>query len=151
MAPFPAAVAAYGKPGGGDWAGGIIATPIVHDGFIYSVTEGGLLIVYDLKAKQEAYRKQLEARTRFAYVSRPGFVSSPSIAGKYLYLMDDYCTTFIVELGPKYKLVGKNDLQDLNPNWNDTVNQQATMSTPIFDENRMYVRTSSGFWCIGDK
>jgi hypothetical protein len=137
--------------GGGDWAGGLIASPIVRDGFAYMVTEGGLLVVIDLQAQKEAYHKQLDSRSRFAYVNMPGLVGSPSFAGKYLYIMDDYCTTFVVETGPKFKQVSRNILHSIEPNWADPCGQQMTMSTPIFDENRMYVRIGGSLWCIGEK
>lgn len=138
-------------PGGGDWAGGIISTALVQDGYVYLVTEGGLLIVLSEKDGKEAYRKQLNSRSRFAYVSMPGVVGSPAIAGKYIYIMDDYATTFVLEPGPAFKQVSRNLLHDLNPNWADACGQHLVMSTPVFDEGRMYIRIGWNLWCIGEK
>lgn len=138
---------------GGCYADSAIASPIYHDGFVYLVTMGGTLVVFDVKAKKVAYWRQLDLRT--CWDGRAGITASPSFAGKYLYVMDDSGNTVILQPGPEFKQVGKNVLHRAMTNgWDGHQNfpsMSPTNSTPVFDSNRIYWRVGDELYCIGEK
>lgn len=106
-------------------------SPIVHDGLLYTINNEQLLSVMKLSDGSIAYQKELDLGKGNVY---PGI----SIAGKYLYVGSVNGTTLVIETGPKYKEVARNELEQFQ-------------SSPVFAGTRMYVRTQGHLYCIGVK
>ena len=105
------------------------ATPLVHNGLIYALVESDVLTVLDGNTGLAVYEKKLEHLKGTAY-------SSPTLAGKYIFLSSENGNTVVLEPGREYKEVARNVLEPFR-------------STPVFSENRMFLRTAKNLFCIG--
>ena len=130
-----------------DFQRGLVASPLFVDGLIYNLTEGGGLLVNNATTGELMYRKVLPMKSKTAYWDWAGASASPTLAGKYIYLMDNQGTTVVIEPGPTYKQVAVNLLEESK----DGKNQSQNLTTPVFDGTRMYYRTPGYLYCIGEK
>jgi len=104
------------------------ASPVLHEGLLYAVTENGLLSVIDAATGALVYERPLEL----------GGTTFPSIvlAGEHLLVSSDKGVTVVVKLGREYAETGRNTLEPFR-------------GTPVFDGSRMYVRALQHLYCIG--
>jgi hypothetical protein len=93
------------------------------------------------------YRKVLPLKPRTQYWDWAGASASPTLAGKYIYLMDNQGTTVVIEPGKQYKEVASNLLEESK----DGKSQAQNVTTPVFEGTRMYYRTPGFLYCIGEK
>jgi outer membrane protein assembly factor BamB len=106
------------------------ASPVVHDGLLYGVTESGILDVMDQKTGKLVYRKRLE------FGRRGRVYPSPTIAGNFVFLSNDGGSTLVLKPGRKYEEVARNDLEPFS-------------GAPVFLGSRMYVRGRTHMYCVG--
>jgi outer membrane protein assembly factor BamB len=79
------------------------ASPLLYEGRLYILEErGGLLSCYDAKTGKQVYKERLPGAR--------GFTSSPWANAGKVFCLDDSGQTFVVQAGPKFKLLGKNTL-----------------------------------------
>jgi outer membrane protein assembly factor BamB len=104
-----------------------LASPVYHEGLLYTVTEQGILEVIDAKTGEREYRKRLDFEGR----------ADPSlcVAGDLIYISSNRGTTLVLRPGREYEEVASNDLADFS-------------SCLCFEGNRIYVRTKKHLWCI---
>ncbi|HEX3359024.1 MAG TPA: hypothetical protein VHS31_18740, partial [Tepidisphaeraceae bacterium] len=76
-----------------------------------------------------------------------GASASPTLAGGYIYLMDNQGATIIMKPGRTYEEVAQNMLETES----DGKHQEQTLATPVFEGTRMYYRTQREIFCIGEK
>lgn len=126
---------------------GYVASPLLVDGLIYRMTQGGGLIVNDAANGELIYRKVLPLKPRTQYWDWAGASASPTLAGKFIYLMDNQGTTVVILPGKQYQAVAINVLEETK----DGKAQVQNNSSPIFEGSRMYYRTPGFLYCIGDK
>jgi len=126
---------------------GFVSSPLYVDGLIYQLTQGGGLLVNDAATGALAYRKVLALKPRTAYWNWAGCSVSRTLAGKYIYLMDNQGTTLVLQPGREYKLVAENFLAESK----DGKEKAQFNSTPICEGTRMYYRTPGHLYCIGEK
>ncbi len=124
---------------------GYVASPLMVDGLVYQVTQGGGLSVNDATTGELVYKKVLALKPRTHYWDWSGCSASPTAAGKYVYLMDNQGTTLVIEPGRAYKEVGRNVIEELR-NGKD---QAQTNANPVFEGSRMYYRTPGYLYCVG--
>jgi outer membrane protein assembly factor BamB len=124
---------------------GFVASPLLADGLIYNITEGGGLFVNDAATGELVYKKVLPMKPKTEYWNWAGVSASPTQAGKYIYLMDNQGLTIVLQPGRVYKEVAQNLLEESR----DGKSQEQNVSTPIFEGSRMYYRTPSTLYCIG--
>lgn len=122
-----------------------VASPLFVDGLIYNVTEGGGLFVNDAASGELVYKKVLAVKPKTEYWGWAGMSASPTLAGKYIYLMDNQGTTIVIQTGRVYKEVGINVLEETK----DGKSQEQNVSTPIFEGTHMYYRTPGYLYCVG--
>jgi outer membrane protein assembly factor BamB len=125
---------------------GYVASPLFVDGLIYQVTQGGGLVVNDAASGALVYKKVLPLKSRTHYWDWAGCGASPTMAGKYIYLMDNQGTTLVIKPGPKYEQVAANFVAELR----DGKEQAQNLATPVFEGKRMYYRTPGYLYCIGE-
>ena len=113
----------------GDAKAGYVPTPVLHDGLLYAVADQGLLRCYDAKDGRVLWERDL----------KEPFYSSPTIAGSALYLFDRKGKGYIVPTGRSPGAVVTNALPS------------GVFATPVFLDNRIYLRTLGDFYCIGEK
>ena len=88
------------------------------------------------------YAQCLEARTgKMVWLERLGkhHSASPLLAEGRLYFVDDDGVTFILNAGPKFELLAKNELGE------------KCFASPAFSEGQIYFRTDKSVFCIGKK
>jgi outer membrane protein assembly factor BamB len=112
---------------GGDFFG----SAIVHDGLIYAVSTRQVLNVIDAKTGQSVYVKRLSLGAEPVWPSL-------CLAGKYLYASGRDGSTLVFKPGREYQEVAKNQLENF-------------ISTPMFDGDRMFVRTKKRLYCIAEQ
>ena len=126
---------------------GYVASPLYVDGLVYQMTQGGGLIVNDAATGEIVYRKVLPLKPRTEYWNWAGASTSPTLAGKHIYLMDNQGGTVVIEPGREYKEVARNQLEESR----DGKEQEQMVSTPVFEGSRMYFRSKGYLYCIGAK
>jgi outer membrane protein assembly factor BamB len=126
---------------------GYVSSPLFVDGLIYQLTQGGGLVVNDAATGAVVYRKVLPLKPRTQYWNWAGCSASPTLAGKYIYLMDNQGTTLVIQPGREYREVARNYIAE-SANGKE---QAQFNSTPVFEGSRMYYRTPGHLYCIGEK
>jgi len=127
------------------------ASPLLHAGLLYCVSSFGTLTVLDVEHGAVVYQRQLDLEVFMPYsgtlLLRGGAQSSPTLAGKYIYVFGNQGTTLILEPGRTFKQVAKLRLE--NVAGGRAVHQEATMTNPVFEERRMYYHSEATLYCIG--
>lgn len=126
---------------------GYVSSPLYVDGLIYQLTQGGGLVVNDAATGAAVYRKVLPLKPRTQYWNWAGCSASPTLAGKYIYLMDNQGTALVIQPGREYREVARNFLAESK----DGKEQAQMLASPIFEAARMYWRTPGHLVCIGEK
>ncbi len=113
-------------------AGPAMASPLLYDGYLYVVDQrGSQLSCYDAKTGDRVYRERLSGAS--------GFTSSPwAYEGKVFCLADDG-RTFVVQAGKDFKLLGKNDLNEM------------AYSSPAVAGGALFLRTVDHLYCIRNR
>lgn len=109
--------------------GGFTGSPVCHEGLIYAVSTKGILNVLEEETGNPVYQKRLN-------LGRDEHWPSLCIAGKYVYISNIGGSTLVIETGREFRQVAVNQLEPF-------------ISTPVFFENRMYIRTFDHLYCIG--
>ncbi len=87
-------------------AGPQTASPLLYQGYLYVLDEhGGYLNCHDAKTGEQAYKERLPGAR--------GFTSSPWAGDGKIFCLDDAGTTYLVEAGPTFKLMGKNSVAEM--------------------------------------
>jgi hypothetical protein len=126
---------------------GFVSSPLFVDGLIYQMTQGCGLLVNDAATGELVYRKVLPLKPRTQYWDWAGGSTSPTLAGKLIYLMDNQGGTLIIRPGREYVEVAHNFLEETR----NGKEQVQMVSTPVFEGSRMYYRTPGYLYCIGEK
>jgi outer membrane protein assembly factor BamB len=143
-----------GELGRDNFACSYVASPLVAEGLTYRLSEGGGLMVNDAATGEKVYHKVLPMKAHTAYWDAAGASASPALAGKYIYLMDNQGITVVIQPGREYKEVAKNLLEEIeSPNWKAPggKSQSQMLASPVFEGARMYYRSPSYLYCIGEK
>jgi outer membrane protein assembly factor BamB len=105
-------------------------SPLATDKFVFLLTSGGMLTCYDAKQGDKLWEEDFEA----------SFKASPGMAGNRLYLVAEDGKAFLVEPNAKAcKRVGTADLGE------------PCVSSPAFQDGRIYLRGEHNLFCIGKK
>jgi outer membrane protein assembly factor BamB len=105
-------------------------TALYHDGLLYTLSNTGMLSIFDVKAKTKT-QKQLE-------LEEPVY-QSPVRAGKYIFVGNNKGKTLVLEPGKDAKVLKANEL-DSSPG-----------ATPAFSGKFIFIRTMDALYCIGEK
>jgi len=98
-----------------------VPSPIVHNGYVYFVKNGGILTCLELKTGDQKYRM----RTR----GKGTYYASPIIAGDHLFITSGEGQISVVRLGPDPEILATNDMSE------------KTYATPAIVDGVIYVRT----------
>jgi hypothetical protein len=147
---------------GTNWSPAIgAANFLIHDGLVYSIGFGGVLRVFDAETLQTVYERQLDfvpVTYAYPYPYGAGVCASPALGGKHIFLWGADGTTIVIEPGREFKQVAKNriesavegDLFKYQDQFRaDAYYPECTVSSPIFDGNRIYYRAEAYVYCIG--
>lgn len=104
------------------------ASPIVHDGLIYAVTQHGDWSVIDAANGQIVIEKKLGLDGTF--------YPSVTLAGGQLYVSSDTGKTVVLAPGREYKELARSSLEPFR-------------TSPLFVGTRVYLRGREYLWCLG--
>jgi outer membrane protein assembly factor BamB len=108
------------------------ASPLLYKGCLYILDErGGYLNCYDATTGEQAYKERLPAAR--------GFTSSPWAADGKVFCLDDAGTTYIVQAGSAFRLLGKNSLDEM------------CWSSPAVAGHALFLRSVDHLFCIRDR
>ena len=118
------------------WTGtkgcGYTASPVLHDGLYYSVTDGGALSCFDAATGEAHYLEERLPRGS-------QLKSSPVAAGELLYLPTEAGEVHLVKLGPKYEVAATN-----------TLSEQVFIASPVVVQGALYLRSLTHLFCIAE-
>ena len=132
------------------------AAPLLHEGLLYCVNDFGVLTVLDVTKGEVVYQRLLDLDIFMPYNGVTGYLkggasASPTLAGKYIYILGDQGTCVVIEPGRTFKQVARNRVEYLAAPEFPSRHQEATISAPIFEGDRMYYRGEGALYCIGPK
>ncbi len=104
-----------------------VPSPLYHAGRLYVVADNGVVTCFEAATGKEVWIGRL----------RGGFSASPVLVGEHIIVSNEKGETFVLRAGPKFELVGTNDLGD------------GAMATPAVAGGRLFVRTAHNLFCIG--
>ncbi len=106
------------------------ASSIVHDNLIYAITQKNVFSVIDAGTGKVIYEKKLDLGKGTIY---PSIV----LAGDNLFVNSDNGTTLVLQHGREYVEIAKNKIEGFR-------------STPLVHGSKMYIRSLSHLYCIGN-
>ena len=101
-------------------------SPVYYQGLLYSFMDNGILVCLDGKTGKELYRERLGGASN----------SSPIAGNGRIYLSNNDGATFVVKAGPKFELLGTNNLGE------------RITASPAVAGNELFYRTDSHVYCI---
>lgn len=117
---------AWSLPQGGPYN----PSPIIYGDYYYTLFDRGFFTAHDAKTGKEIYTKVRLDPTA------SGFTSSPWAYNGKLFAMSEDGTTYVIQAGPEFKVIGKNVLDEF------------TMASPAIDRDSIFIRTASALYRI---
>ena len=119
---------AWSLPQGGPYN----PSPIVYGNYYYTLYDRGFVTCHDAKTGKEIYTKvRLDPTTS-------GFTASPWAYNGKLFALSEDGTTYVVQAGPEYKMIGQNLLDEF------------TMASPAIDRDSLFIRTAGALYRIAN-
>ncbi|MEW4487956.1 PQQ-binding-like beta-propeller repeat protein [Thalassoglobus sp. JC818] len=109
-----------------------VPTPAAIDGKVFLCTDKGEVGCIDAESGEELWKVETPK-------NRLKFSSSPILAGNRLYLVREDAVTFVVDTDRK-KIIATNELGS----------DEFIVSTPVFTDGQILIRTFDHLYCIGD-
>ncbi len=106
------------------------ASPVLHDGTLYVLTDTGMLSAFDANTGKPHYQ---QVRLPKPY----NFKSSPVGANGKLYLASENDDVIVVKMGRTFEVLATNTLQD-----------QVFIATPAILDGEIYLRGQNTLFCI---
>jgi outer membrane protein assembly factor BamB len=107
-----------------------LASPVVHDGLLYTVTEQGVLEVFDAATGAAVYQKRLSLR-------RGRTDPSLCLAGNLLFASANDGTTLALKPGREFAELASGRLEEFT-------------GTPTFQGPRVFIRTKQRLFCLAE-
>jgi len=105
-------------------------TPVVAGDYLYVLYDQGFLSCYEAKTGKKLYERERIAPTARA------FTASPWAYGGKLFCLSEDGDTYVVQVGPEFKFLGKNALDEM------------TLATPAIADGRLLIRTAGKVVCL---
>ena len=106
------------------------ASPVLHDGKLYVLTDTGMLSCFDATTGKPYYQQQ---RLPKPY----SFKSSPVGVNDKLYLASENADVIVVRMGEKFEVLATNTIQD-----------QMFIATPAIVDGEIYLRGQNTLFAI---
>ncbi len=104
-----------------------VTSPAYHEGRLYLVNDTGIAMCLNAATGETVWQKRLRGR----------FSSSPLLVGDKLLLISEEGTTYVLQSGPSFDLIGENSLGE------------TIYATPAVVGGRLYFRSTTGLICVG--
>jgi outer membrane protein assembly factor BamB len=106
-----------------------ICSPVSNEELVFLVNSGGLLLCYEVATGRKLWEKDLGAH----------FQASPTIAGDYLFLLEESGEMSALKVGRQYEFVSRSSLGE------------PCAASPAFQPGRIYLRGSAHVYCLGNR
>ncbi|MHB9081806.1 MAG: outer membrane protein assembly factor BamB family protein [Pirellulaceae bacterium] len=102
---------------------------IVYGDYLYTLFDQGFLTCHEAKTGKEVYGK-----SRFS--PSGSFTASPFAFNGHLLFLSESGLTYVVKAGPEFKIVARNDLDEL------------CLASPAIAGDKLLIRTASKLYCL---
>ncbi len=109
--------------------GTYIPTPLVYDGYLFTLNINGIMTAYNLNTGQRAFRGRVGVGGSFS--------ASPIAADGRLYIASEDGEVYVLTAGPGLTQIAKNDMKEV------------IMATPAISDGVIVVRTLGHLYGIG--
>lgn len=109
------------------------ASPVIHEGILYFVTDGGILNAFDAKTGEPHYKQQ---RLPEAYSIK----ASPVGAGGKLYIATEQGDVVVVKMGPAYEALATNTIAD-----------EFFIASPVIVDGEIFLRGRNKLYAISEQ
>ncbi len=106
------------------------ASPVLHGGILYFVTDRGLVNAFDAVTGEKFYHQQRLPET---YT----FKASPVAANGKLYLASEEGDVIVLKMGKQYEVLAVNSMGD-----------EMFISSPVIVDGKLYLRSQDELFCI---
>jgi outer membrane protein assembly factor BamB len=103
---------------------------IVYGDYYYTLLDRGFFTCHDAKTGKEVYGK------RRIHKESGAFTASPWAYKDRIFLLSEEGTTYIIQPGPEFKVLGKNSLDEFS------------MASPALVGDQLIIRTQRNLYCI---
>lgn len=118
----------WSQPRGGTY----LPSPVAYQGFIYTLTETGILNRFDAKTGKQTYKTRIDP-------SGPTFTTSPWAYNGKLFCLSEEGQTFVINTGEEFQLSHVNELDDFS------------LASPALVNDRLLIRTEHKLYSIRRK
>ncbi len=109
------------------------ASPVIHDGILYLLTDRGMLSALNAKTGEPYYLQQRLPKTY-------SFKASPVGAGGKLYVASEEGDVVVVKMGPSYEVLATNTIKD-----------EFFIASPVIVEGEIFLRGKNTLYCVSGK
>jgi len=106
------------------------ASPVLHEGKLYVLTDTGMLSCFDAKTGKSFYQQERLPKPH-------NFKASPVGANGKLYLASENEDVMVVRMGEKFEVLATNTLKD-----------QTFIGSPAILDGEIYLRGQNTLFCI---
>jgi len=107
-------------------------TPLVYGDYYYTLFDRGFFTCHDAKTGKEIYTKVRLDPTA------SGFSASPWAYNNKIFAMSEDGTTYVIQAGPEFKVIGQNVLDEF------------TMASPAIHRDSLLIRTATSLYKIAN-
>ena len=104
--------------------GPYMASPLVYRGYLYVISAGGVLTVFDAATGERTYKRRVADRGG-------AFTASPVAADGRIYLTSEDGDIFVIRAGPEHELLATNSMGEV------------CLATPAISEGQVLIRTAN--------
>ncbi|MEE2638587.1 MAG: PQQ-binding-like beta-propeller repeat protein [Acidobacteriota bacterium] len=104
-------------------------SPLVYGDYYYTLLDRGMMTCHDARTGAEIYGRQ-------RIVVGEGFTASPWAYNHKIFALSEEGTTYVIEAGPEFRVVGENRLDEF------------TMATPAILDDSLIIRTAEAVYRI---
>ncbi len=112
-----------------------VATPLLHDGFLYWIDDRGQAHCLDAKTGETVYRERVPGLNTSG---RPVY-ASPILAGDRLYVVSRWSGTFALPAKPAFEILAHNRLES---------DESDFSGTPAIADGRLLLRSGRCLYCV---
>jgi hypothetical protein len=109
---------------------GVVPSPLLYDGVLYSIKNGGILTALDAATGRELKVGRVKG-------ALGGYSASPVAAEGKVFLINEEGKVAVLRAGPDWDLLAVNDLGE------------GSFATPALSQGQIYVRTDEALYCFG--
>lgn len=114
--------------------GANVTSPIYHEGYLYWISDRGIARCLNAKNGESVYQERVGTRSRV--------YASSVLAGDRMYLTTRDSGVFAIAVGPEYKVLAHNVIEDDDSMFN---------ATPAVSGDHLLMRTNRYLYCIGSR